>query len=64
MSDPDVPVTLDQAIKLVGTCQDMCPEFERVSRMVQKDVWGQEMVCNSSVLVGISQMGIDLICYC
>ncbi|KAK3063942.1 hypothetical protein LTS18_011500, partial [Coniosporium uncinatum] len=33
LADPNKPRTLDEAITLVGTCQDMCPEFERVDRM-------------------------------
>ena len=33
---------LADAITLVGTCQDMCPEFERVKRIVEKDVWREE----------------------
>jgi hypothetical protein len=44
MADPDVPRALADAITLVGTCQDMCPEYERVTRMVQNDVWNAEMV--------------------
>ena len=44
MSDPDVPIPLSEAISLVGTCDDMCPEYERVTRIAQKDVSGPEMV--------------------
>jgi hypothetical protein len=44
MADPDVPRSLEDAITLRGTCEDFCPEFERVTRIVQKDVWGPEMV--------------------
>jgi hypothetical protein len=44
MADPDVPRQLSEAITLVGTCQDMCPEYERVTRMVQNDVWRAEYV--------------------
>ena len=33
---------LSEAITLVGTCPDMCPEFERVRRIVEKDVWYEE----------------------
>jgi nuclear mRNA export protein SAC3 len=45
MEDPDVPRALTEAITLVGTCQDMCPEFERVTRIAQSDVWRPEYVC-------------------
>ncbi|KAK5166128.1 actin cytoskeleton and mitosis protein [Saxophila tyrrhenica] len=42
IADPDKPRTLADAITLVGTCQDMCAEYERVRRVVQKDVWDEE----------------------
>ena len=32
MDDPLIPKRLDEAITIVGTCQDMCPEFERYRR--------------------------------
>ncbi|EGP85278.1 uncharacterized protein MYCGRDRAFT_24577, partial [Zymoseptoria tritici IPO323] len=35
---------LADAITPVGTCPDMCPEFERVERAVQNAVWGEEKV--------------------
>ena len=35
LADPDKPTSLANAITPVGTCQDMCPEFERVERIVQ-----------------------------
>ena len=38
LADPDRPVSLENAITMVGTCQDMCPEFERVERIVQLNV--------------------------
>ena len=44
LADPDRPRTLAEAITPVGTCPDMCPEYERVERIVQKDVWGPEQV--------------------
>ena len=44
MADPDHPRSLDDAITVVGICQDMCPEFERVERMVERTVQGPEMV--------------------
>ncbi|KAF2142972.1 uncharacterized protein K452DRAFT_226338, partial [Aplosporella prunicola CBS 121167] len=42
LADPDKPRTLAEAITPVGTCQDMCAEWERVERIVQKDVWEPE----------------------
>ncbi|KAJ5317599.1 hypothetical protein N7508_002107, partial [Penicillium antarcticum] len=36
MADPNQPTSLKQAITPVGTCTSMCPEFERVERVVQK----------------------------
>ncbi|KAB8236022.1 putative leucine permease transcriptional regulator (SAC3) [Aspergillus alliaceus] len=38
MADPNQPTSLNQAITPVGTCTSMCPEFERVERIVQKMV--------------------------
>ena len=44
LADPDKPTSLAHAITPVGTCQDMCPEFERVERIVQLMVDGSEKV--------------------
>lgn len=44
LADPEKPRALSDAITPIGTCQDMCPEFERVQRVVQKDVWDEETV--------------------
>lgn len=44
LADPDKPTTLENAITPVGTCQDMCPEFERVERIVQLMIDGREKV--------------------
>ncbi|KAJ6164587.1 hypothetical protein N7470_003259 [Penicillium chermesinum] len=38
MADPKQPTSLNKAITPVGTCTQMCPEFERVERIVQKMV--------------------------
>ncbi|PGH03351.1 hypothetical protein AJ80_08711 [Polytolypa hystricis UAMH7299] len=38
MADPNQPTSLNRAITPTGTCTDMCPEFERVERVVQKMV--------------------------
>jgi hypothetical protein len=53
MADPDVPRALADAITLVGTCQDMCPEFERATRIGRKDVWTMENVCGIRERMGI-----------
>ncbi|KAK1032136.1 actin cytoskeleton and mitosis protein, partial [Friedmanniomyces endolithicus] len=37
IADPDKPRSLAEAITPVGTCQDMCAEFERVQRAAQND---------------------------
>lgn len=44
IADPEKPRSLSEAITPVGTCQDMCAEYERVQRVVQKDVWDEETV--------------------
>jgi nuclear mRNA export protein SAC3 len=46
LADPDKKTTLDQAITPVGTCEEMCPQFERVERMVQFMVDRSEKVGN------------------
>ena len=38
LADPNKPTTLENAITIVGTCQDMCPVHERVERIVQQMV--------------------------
>ncbi|GAB7342668.1 hypothetical protein MBLNU457_g0823t1 [Dothideomycetes sp. NU457] len=42
LADPEKPRKLAEAITPVGTCPDMCAEYERLERIVQKDVWAQE----------------------
>jgi len=44
IDDPDVPKRLEDALDFVGTCMDMCPEFERVERSVQHSVDPLELV--------------------
>lgn len=36
--DPDKPRRLEDAITFVGTCMDMCPEFERYEREFQLNI--------------------------
>lgn len=38
MNDPYKPVSLKDAITMVGTCADMCPELERHEREFQNNV--------------------------
>lgn len=44
IADPEKPRSLSEAITPAGTCRDMCAEYERVQRVVQKDVWDEETV--------------------
>ena len=46
MADPNQPTSLNKAITPVGTCTSLCPEFERVERIVQKMVDKSEKVCS------------------
>ncbi|KIX09959.1 uncharacterized protein Z518_01040 [Rhinocladiella mackenziei CBS 650.93] len=46
LADPEKKTSLDKAITPVGTCTDMCPEFERVERIVQNMVDRAEKVHN------------------
>ncbi|KXL49543.1 hypothetical protein M433DRAFT_91744, partial [Acidomyces richmondensis BFW] len=48
IADPNKPRSLADAITPVGTCQEMCSEFERVERVVQNDVWPEEKDQNHS----------------
>lgn len=43
-SAEDAQRTLDTAVALVGTCQDYCPEFEKVERHLRNEVKRPEMV--------------------
>ncbi|WFC97513.1 actin cytoskeleton and mitosis protein [Malassezia yamatoensis] len=38
LPDPSRPGALEDATKLVGTCEEMCPEYERLEREVQKEL--------------------------
>ncbi|KIW09368.1 uncharacterized protein PV09_00266 [Verruconis gallopava] len=40
----DKAVDLKNAVTIVGTCQEMCSEFERARRILQKDVAGPERI--------------------
>jgi len=40
-------IKLSEAVKTIGICKDMCPELERVQRIVEKDVSAPEYVSSS-----------------
>lgn len=42
IDDPDKPKRLEDAIDFKGTCEDMCPEFEKITRINEHDVQGPE----------------------
>ncbi|KAE9985439.1 hypothetical protein EG327_004698 [Venturia inaequalis] len=44
MDDPLHPRKLSNAITVVGICQDLCPEFERMERITQNQRWAAELV--------------------
>ena len=56
LADPEKPTSLANAITPVGICQEMCPEFERVERIVQLMVDANEKVIKSLEDVGKSLM--------
>jgi len=49
--DPLKPRRLDEALSFEGTCEDMCPEFEREEREFQKNVDRWEMNPGSNRIV-------------
>lgn len=59
MADPNQPTSLNQAITPVGTCTSMCPEFERVERIVQKMVDKSEKVPLVSFLILLAPLIIN-----
>lgn len=58
--NPDGQMKLSDSVKLVGRCNDICPEFERVRRIDQKDYKRPECV-RSAHHVGCwdADVGID-----
>ncbi|KAI0009559.1 SAC3/GANP/Nin1/mts3/eIF-3 p25 family-domain-containing protein [Xylariaceae sp. FL0662B] len=42
IDDPDKKRTLDKALVFRGICEDMCPEWERITRIVEHDVRAPE----------------------
>lgn len=53
-SAEDSQRTLDTAVALVGTCQEYCPEFEKVERHLRNEVKRPEMVFRSDLACGAS----------
>ncbi|KAI1470041.1 SAC3/GANP/Nin1/mts3/eIF-3 p25 family-domain-containing protein [Daldinia caldariorum] len=42
IDDPDKKRRLDEALVFKGICEDMCPEWEQVTRIVEHDIRGPE----------------------
>ncbi|KAI1376428.1 SAC3/GANP/Nin1/mts3/eIF-3 p25 family-domain-containing protein [Hypoxylon crocopeplum] len=42
IDDPDKKRRLDEALVFKGICEDMCPEWERITRIVEHDIRGPE----------------------
>ncbi|KAH8198951.1 hypothetical protein TruAng_006870 [Truncatella angustata] len=42
VDDPDKRRRLDEALPFKGICEDMCPEWERIQRIVENGLWGPE----------------------
>ncbi|KAI0122911.1 SAC3/GANP/Nin1/mts3/eIF-3 p25 family-domain-containing protein [Xylariales sp. AK1849] len=42
IDDPDKRRRLDDALVFKGICEEMCPEWEKITRITENDVWGPE----------------------
>ncbi|KAI1391414.1 SAC3/GANP/Nin1/mts3/eIF-3 p25 family-domain-containing protein [Hypoxylon trugodes] len=42
IDDPDKKRRLDEALVFKGICEDMCPEWEKITRIVEHDIKGPE----------------------
>lgn len=51
--DPLKAMRLDEATDFAGTCNDMCPEWEREEREYQKNVDLWERVCSHSLAIDV-----------
>jgi len=51
--NPDGQMRLADSVKLYGLCTDMCPEYERVRRIVEEDVKAPECVGALSRIVKV-----------
>ncbi|KAF2715202.1 hypothetical protein K504DRAFT_457375 [Pleomassaria siparia CBS 279.74] len=45
--NPEGPMKLSDAVKLIGLCNDMCPEHERVQRIVENNLFTPEFTSES-----------------
>lgn len=61
LADPEKKTSLDKAITPVGTCTEMCPEFERVERIVQNMVdKAEKVVWVSSFWLAGSMLRVEI----
>ncbi|KAI4601975.1 hypothetical protein KJ359_010841 [Pestalotiopsis sp. 9143b] len=42
IDDPDQRRRLDEALPFKGICEEMCPEWEKIQRIVESGLWGPE----------------------
>lgn len=42
VDDPDKRRRLDEALPFKGICEEMCPEWEQIQRIVENGLWGPE----------------------
>jgi len=54
--NPDGQMRLADSVKLYGLCQEMCPEYERVRRIVELDVKAPECVSSAPFFVHFHQL--------
>lgn len=55
--DPDKKRRLDQALVFKGICEDMCPEWEQITRIVEHDIKGPEKeMDDKGELVAVPQL--------
>ncbi|KAI1462384.1 SAC3/GANP/Nin1/mts3/eIF-3 p25 family-domain-containing protein [Annulohypoxylon moriforme] len=47
IDDPDKKRRLDEALVFKGICEDMCPEWEQITRIVEHDIKGPEKDTNN-----------------
>ncbi|KAI0881070.1 SAC3/GANP/Nin1/mts3/eIF-3 p25 family-domain-containing protein [Annulohypoxylon maeteangense] len=47
IDDPDKKRRLDEALVFKGICEDMCPEWEQITRIVEHDIKGPEKGTNN-----------------
>jgi hypothetical protein len=52
--NPEGQMRLKDSVKLYGMCTDMCPEYERVRRIVEEDVKPPECVGSLSAVFTVA----------